>query len=106
MQAAASLIREALKEFTRQSKSERTRHILLFLCRGNPLERQFFQTAPDQMRSPAEIDHTARQAFIHWHEGFPVKGISRIETKSVPPYSFLVPKGSSESLTQSKTAIF
>lgn len=105
VEIAAGFVGECLKKFAREAEAECTRYIERFFRRTDFLLGKFVQSAPNQIGSPAEINHTAREAFIHRHVSFAGERILRMKTISISADSLFVAERLSERLTERDTAI-
>src|SRR5258707_12132980 len=104
MQVATGFVRKPLEEFPRQAKAKGAGHVLRFIRLADLSVGQFIQTAPDQARSPAEIDDAAGEALIHWQIGFPGKRIARVEPGAVAANPPFLPQRLEKSLPQRNAA--
>src|SRR6266576_4975695 len=96
---AAGLVGETLKKLPSEAEPERGRHVLPLLRFAELAVGKASQTAPDQMRPAAEINHAPRQAFIHRHEGLAGEWIARVKSRAVTAKPALVPQRLDERLT-------
>jgi len=96
---------EALEKLPRQAEPERAGHVLLPFGFADPLESEFIQAAPDQVRPSAEVYDAPGQTFVHGDVGFGAQWISRVEASAVAADTFLIPQRPGEGLTQSEAAI-
>jgi hypothetical protein len=105
MEVALRLVGEPLEELPRQPKPEGRRHVLVLVLDRDAALGMMVHSFPDQIGSPAEIDHAPRQALVHRHVGLTREGIPRIEARSVPPQAPLVPQRFPECLPQGNPAV-
>src|SRR5262249_21993663 len=74
VQVAAGFVRESLEEFACQAEPKSRRHILPFFAIGDFLKLKLIQTAPNEVRASAEVDHASGEAFVHRDVGFGFEG--------------------------------
>src|SRR3954469_8466388 len=106
MQVATRLICESLKEFPCESEPKCGRHILPFFWLAHLLQSHLIKPAPHQKWTAAEVNHTASEAFVHWHVRFAFASCRRIECEPIPPNAFLIAERLLKSLAQHDPAIF
>jgi len=106
MQVAAGLIGEALEKFTCEAEAKRAGHVLDFFGWGDAFLGKLIQTAPHEVRPPAEINDAARETFIHRHVGLAGKWIFRMKTGAVTPEAAFVAERASKCLAEGEAAVF
>ena len=106
MEIASGLVRESLEELAGESDSKCRRHILVFIGARNSTMSQRIHSSPDEERSPAEIDHAARQAFIHGNKRLTCPRIAGIECRSVAADATLLAERFPHGLTEGNSTIF
>ena len=90
MEIAPGFIGESLEKLPGEPKAERARHVLRPVGFADGALGEFVQPTPDQIRSPAEINNTARQTFIHGHMRLAAKGVAGIKACSITTDAALI----------------
>jgi hypothetical protein len=106
VQIATGFIGKSLEKLTRQAKSKLAGGILAFFRPAEFLIGKIVQSPPNQVRSPAEIHHAARQAFVHRDVSFGGKRILRVKTVAIAANPFFVSQGLYERQSERQAAIF
>ena len=106
MKIAARFVGKSLKELPRQTETKGARHILISFGFREALVSQSLQSAPDQIGPSTEINHTARQAFVHGHIRLTRKRILWMKTCAVTPDALFIAQCLRKGLSQRDAAIF
>src|SRR5665213_3554578 len=105
MKIASPLVGKRLEKLPRKAKPERRRTVLGLFCHADLFMGRLIEAAPNQMRPAAKINHTTRQALIHWNIRFSAQYLARPESRTIPPDAFFVAKRLQKRMAQNNPAI-
>ena len=105
MQIAAGFVGKGLEKFARQPKTERAGGVLVFFRAGNFPVRKSVHSAPDEVRSSAEIHDAAGEAFVHRHIGFAGERIFRMKAVAIAADAAFVAERGGKGLAEREAAV-
>ena len=105
VQIAAGLVGKGLEKLAREAEPERARSVLVFFRVADFFLREMIHPAPDEVRPSAEINHAAREAFVHRHVGFSSERIFRMKAVSVTSDAALVAERGGKRLSERNAAV-
>jgi hypothetical protein len=106
VQIAPRFVGEALEKLLRQAEPELRRDVLFAVGNADAPMRLIVQPAPDEIGTPAKIDHAPCQALVHWKVRFAGPRVARIEAGSISPDAPLFSESFPKGLPERNPAVF